>query len=225
MNTLVLRFAGPAQSWASSPFAIKATEGVPTRNAVLGMFAGALGAARGQRPEWLEAVQVMVRVDFHTISAPPADVGVQRSRHRTIASLGKVVKDADFTVPRGDGDRWSVKGSTTMVTERAFLADAEFLVSVTHPDAERLTELSDALREPIFISYLGRKAFAPAFPFHLGVHAKEPMELFSSLPTSSLTGRSLAVHHIKQDKNYAHTHVAPAPAGTTTDLWNGWKTV
>jgi CRISPR system Cascade subunit CasD len=227
-RTLVLRFAGPAQSWASSPLAVKATEGVPTRSGVLGLFAAALGLPVGVQPAWLRQTSIAVRVDrpgtvvvdFHTVSAPTPTTAASRTRHRLISSLGEDKQAADFTVPNGDGEKWV---GQTMVTQRAFLADAEFIVAVGHPDPSRLTELADALAQPIFMTYLGRKAFAPAFPFHLGVHGGGATDVLSRLPTSSSTGRRLPVHQITQDRNYASSHVTPARALDKTELWNGWK--
>jgi CRISPR system Cascade subunit CasD len=227
-RTLVLRFAGPAQSWASAPYAIKATEGVPTRSAVLGMIAGALGIPRGPLPGWLHATEIRVRVDrpgtvvtdFHTVSNPPADVGAARTRQRLAASAGRDRNTAHHTVPVGDGGPWS---KSSMVTQRAYLADAEFIVTVNHPDDERLDSISAAVGDPVFMPYLGRKAFAPAFPFNLGIHDVAAHVLMDTLPTSSTTGRKLAVHEITQDKNYATAFVAPLRASGRSELWKGWK--
>jgi CRISPR system Cascade subunit CasD len=227
-RTLVLRFAGSAQSWASAPYAIKATEGVPTRSAVLGMLAAALGVPRGPLPGWLHATEIHVRVDrpgtvvtdFHTISNPPADVGAARTRQRLAASAGRDKNTAHHTVPVGDGGPWS---KSSMVTERAYLADAEFIVTVSHPDDGKLDSIAAAVVDPVFMPYLGRKAFAPAFPFNLGVHDQAAHVLLDTLPTSSTTGRQLAVHAITQDKNYATGFVPPHRAPSRSDLWKGWK--
>jgi hypothetical protein len=47
------------------------------------------------------------------------------------------------------------------------LAGAEFLVRLSHP--ENTSALSEAFANPGFSPYLGRKAFAPSFPFLLGI--------------------------------------------------------
>ena len=161
-----------------------------------------------------------VVTDFHTVGRPSAETAASRTRHRLITSLGTDLKAADYTVPNGEGEKWS---GTTMITERSFLAGAEFIVAVQHKSAARLDELSDALLQPVFMTYLGRKAFAPAFPFHLGVHAGDSEQVLSRLPTSSKTGRSLAVHRIVHDRNYVTGRTTPAPADTRTDLLNGWR--
>lgn len=226
-RTLVLRFAGAAQSWASSPLAVKSTEGVPTRSGVLGLFGAALGLARPPFPVWMRQLTVDARVDnpgtvvvdFQTVSRPPADIIASRTRHRLITSLGTDLKAADFTVPNGEGEKWS---GTTMVTERAFLSGAEFIIAVQHPDDARLDELSDALLQPVFMTYLGRKAFAPAFPFHLGIHHGDSAQVLDRLPTSETSGRRLAVHRIARDRNYPSSYATPAAARTRTELLNGW---
>lgn len=45
--------------------------------------------------------------------------------------------------------------------------------------ADHVDELEDALASPAFVTYLGRKAFAPSFPFYLG---RGSSEYFEDLP-------------------------------------------
>lgn len=56
---------------------------------------------------------------------------------------------------------------------RTYLADGEFVVRITADG--HLDELEDALSSPGFVTYLGRKAFAPEFPFYLGRGSSEAM--------------------------------------------------
>jgi CRISPR system Cascade subunit CasD len=227
-NTLLLRFAGPAQSWASAPYAVKATEGVPTRAGVLGMIAAALGAPRGDYPRWLHALDISVRVDragdvvqdFHTITSPPADIAQSRTRGRLIASLGQDTVRSNYTVPNGAGTKWGEAASMTMITKRSFLADAEFIVALNHPAQDRLDQIEAAFREPVYPTYLGRKAFAPAFPFNLGQRAGAAHEVLEALPTSNPDGQALAIHRIDSEQNYASAYVTPDPLENGT--WNGW---
>ena len=227
-RALVLRLAGPAQSWGSAPYAVKATEGVPTRSAILGLIGAAFGAARGELPDWLHDTGILARVDrpgqvvvdLHTIINPPADVGVSRTRQRFAASAGTDKGSAAHTVSKGDGKGWD---TNAMITRRAYLADAEFIIAISHPDPEKLDTIAAAFDEPKFMLFLGRKAFAPAFPFNLGVHTGAAHDLLGSLPTSARPGTRLAVHAIEQDKNYAERYVTPDAPASTTELWRGWK--
>ena len=221
-ESVILRFAGPQQSWGTTELADRNTEPVPTRNAVVGMIAAALGARRGLWPDWLWGTDIWVRVDragtlstdFHTVGAPPPDVALIRGRHRIATGLSG---PADFMVPMGNGTSWTLGGGT-MVTNRQYLADAEFIVAISHADTSRVAEIAAALRNPVFMTYLGRKAFAPTFPFHLGVHPGAPRDVLTAIPTRSDSPRGLTLHELLGDRNFAVEHVRPA----VTDTWTGW---
>lgn len=64
MSTLLLRFAGPLQSWGDdSRFNHRRTYSIPTKSAVIGMIASALGRDRSADVEDLAALQLGIRVD------------------------------------------------------------------------------------------------------------------------------------------------------------------
>ncbi len=221
-QSVTLRFAGPQQSWGTTELADRNTEAVPTRNAVIGMIAAALGAPRGLWPEWLWNTEIWARVDrpgtlstdFHTVGAPPAEVARIRARHRLATGQSG---PADFAVPMGNGTSWTLGGGT-MVTNRQYLADAEFLVAIHHPDSDRVVEIAAATRHPVFMTYLGRKAFAPTFPFFLGTREGTPKEILTSIPTRTDSSRGLTLHELLGDRNFAVERVRPP----VTDAWSGW---
>ena len=75
MATLLLRFAAPLQSWGlNSNFEVRRTEKEPTKSAVIGLLASALGRRRDESNEDLNQLKFGVRVDqegsvsrdFHT---------------------------------------------------------------------------------------------------------------------------------------------------------------
>ncbi|WP_166787001.1 type I-E CRISPR-associated protein Cas5/CasD [Cryobacterium sinapicolor] len=221
-RSLLLRFAAPQQSWGSTELSDRNSEPLPTRSGVVGMLAAALGAARGDWPAWLWATDIWVRVDrkgglssdFHTVGLAATSVQDIRSRHRQVTGgRGK----ADFIVPLGSGTKWTLGGGT-MVTNRQYLADAEFLVAISHVDVDRVAELAHATRNPVFMTYLGRKAFAPTFPFHLGVREGDPRAILAVLPTRAKEASQLSLHHLLGDQNYAIDTVQP-PTMTTLEGW------
>ncbi|MBR4986491.1 MAG: type I-E CRISPR-associated protein Cas5/CasD [Proteobacteria bacterium] len=64
MNTLLLRFKAPMQSWGiSAKFDRRSTERVPSKSAVIGMLAGALGRKRDMPVDDLSALRFGVRID------------------------------------------------------------------------------------------------------------------------------------------------------------------
>jgi len=221
-TSLLLRFAAPQQSWGSTELADRNTEAVPTRSGVVGMLAAALGAPRGSWPGWLWATEIWARVDrkgelatdFHTVGTPSVEAQAIRTRHRAaVGGRG----EADFIIPLGSGAKWTVGGGT-MVTNRQYLADAEFLVAIGHVDEARVSELAQATHNPVFMTYLGRKSFSPSFPFHLGVRGGAPQDVLRTLPTLSRSDRGLTLHQLLGDRNYATETVHPPVSDTLT----GW---
>ncbi|WP_353065450.1 type I-E CRISPR-associated protein Cas5/CasD [Arcanobacterium hippocoleae] len=186
-ESLYIRLAAPLQSWAGPAVTgnIVRTERFPTRSGLIGLLAAALGAKRGEFPNWLDDVEFVVREDrapyftddFHTINyRPEAD---EFRRRLLIAERGKARgKKALVFTPDAQGG--------TSVVNRTYLADGEFIVRITCE--EHADELEDALGSPGFTTYLGRKAFAPEFPFYLGCGAAD---MIRQIPTLSAPGKDL----------------------------------
>lgn len=64
MSTLLLRLAAPLQSWGiNSKFEYRFTEKMPTKSAVVGMLAAALGLGRDADLSKLNALKFGVRAD------------------------------------------------------------------------------------------------------------------------------------------------------------------
>ena len=64
MSTLLLRLKGPMQSWGvSSKFDTRTTERAPSKSAIIGMIAGALGRRRNESVDDLCALRFGVRID------------------------------------------------------------------------------------------------------------------------------------------------------------------
>ena len=120
MTGMVLRLAGPLQSWGEhSTFADRDTLRYPTRSGITGIFAAAQGLRRGEPLDRYAPLTFTVRVDrpgvhladFHTTGG-----GLPRER----------------TVPTADGGR-RAEGKATIVTRRMYLSDAVFTVAVEGP--------------------------------------------------------------------------------------------
>ncbi len=225
-RTLLLRLAGPQQSWGGpATQRHRPTEPVPTYGGVLGLLAAALGAPAGEVPERLRTLELLVRADrpgaieqdFHTVSAPPADVAEARQRdYRLRHSAGK--GRADYVVPLGNGMPW-VKNTKvqTFISHRAYIADAEFILAATGPE-ELIAELAAAVRNPVFTPYLGRLAYAPTFPFTLGARDGDGMSVLKALPTTA-TG-PVKVYRVTEHATFQAARIeAPTTATPLTD----WK--
>jgi CRISPR system Cascade subunit CasD len=140
MTVLLLRLAGPMQSWGSSSrFARRGTEAAPTKSGVIGMLAAARGMRRTDPLTELLHLEFGVRID------QPGQV------------------ERDFQTAR------TLDGRSAPLTYRFYLSDAVFLAAVSG-EAQLLAGLDDALRRPQFPLYLGRRSCPPAGPVSLGVH-------------------------------------------------------
>lgn len=141
MSVLVLRLAGPLQSWgASARFARRTTENTPTKSGVVGLLASALGRPRTADPADLAALRFGVRVD---------QPGVRVRDYQTARHL--------------------VTDESMPVSERFYLADAVFVAGLESDDETFLDELHRAVRSPYFLPYLGRRSCPPSGPMDLGV--------------------------------------------------------
>lgn len=164
---LTFQLYGPLQSWGGVAVGeVRPTGAHPTRSAVLGLLAAALGLRRSEeeRLAALEAgYQVMVRqdhpgallLDYHTVQAAKSRRGrVYRCRRDELRDQVDPVDDL-----------------ATLLSRREYLADALFTVCIRphpggSPDAPwSLEELAAALSRPRFTPYLGRKGCPPGLPF------------------------------------------------------------
>ena len=182
MTSTYLRLAAPLQSWATSRVTgnVVRTESVPTTDGLKGLVAASLGAFRGEWPEWIQSLDFTIRVErkgelvdeFQTIN--PRDEDQEYQRRIFILLTGKRWgKSTNFT-PDGQ--------YLTSIVSRTYLGDAEFLVEISSPNHHE--EVANALKNPRFTPYLGRKAFAPTFPYFLGIGQKG---LLSELPSLKRT--------------------------------------
>jgi CRISPR system Cascade subunit CasD len=143
MSVLLLRLAGPMQSWGTdSRFSHRDTRPEPSKSGVVGLLCAALGRPRSAALADLTGLTMAVRVDRE----------------------GRVARDYHTAqeVLRADGSG----RQDTVLSQRFYLADADFLVGL---EGERglLQQLDAALRHPVWPLYLGRKAFVPALPVAL----------------------------------------------------------
>jgi CRISPR system Cascade subunit CasD len=147
MPTLLIRLCGPMQSWGTqSRFTERDTEREPTKSGVVGLLCAALGRSRDADVSDLAALRMGVRVDREGV--------VLRDYHTAGAGTG---------IRRASG----ALSKDPVVSNRYYLADADFLVGLEGEDAGLLQRLDQAVRRPRWQLYLGRKAFVPALPPYL----------------------------------------------------------
>jgi len=153
MSTLLLRLAGPFQSWGvQSRFTERDTLLEPSKSGVMGLLCAALGRKRHERLDDLTKLKLGVRVDRE--GALKMDFHTAGGVHRRGETYGVALAD-------GSGIR-------AVTSRRYYLADADFLVGLEGEDEALLRRLDRALAQPRWPLYLGRKAFVPGASVRLG---------------------------------------------------------
>ena len=155
MATLLLRLAAPLQAWgADSKFETRKTAREPTKSGVIGLLAAALGLRRDET----EPLARLVQLRF--------GVRVERDGQLLV----------DFHMARNE------EKGRSYVTYRHYLEDAVFLIGLESEDAALLQELAEALTQPVFPLYLGRRACPPTLPLCLGLRQEGLLEALQTEP-------------------------------------------
>lgn len=143
-QTLLLRLAGPMQSWGTqSRFSIRDTGLEPSKSGVFGLLCAALGAPRDDE-ETLQRLR-----DGLTMGVRVEREGVMKKDFHTANNVAKA---------SGSGTK------DTEISDRWYLADADFLVGLESKDEALLLALNKALAQPVWQIFLGRKSFVASRP-------------------------------------------------------------
>ncbi len=152
MPTLLLRMRAPMMSWGDhSRFTIRDTRREPTKSAVIGLLCAALGRPRWEPVADLTALKMGVRINQEGL--------VQCDYHTVLDS----VKSSGS---KGD----------TVISQRYYVADADYLVGLEGSALAFLETLDAALQSPTWQLYFGRKSFVPSCPVHVGIADESLLE-------------------------------------------------
>lgn len=158
MKTILLRLAGPLQSWGtSSRFENRSTDRYPSKSAVVGMLAASFGYRRDDmRTAKFDLLDFAVRVD----------------------QPGELLSDyhvAQRFKPNGTVDQ-------VYVTNRYYLQDAVFVIALGSDDEEWMAEIENTLKHPYFQPFLGRRSNPLNADFFLGTENKDVITSLEELP-------------------------------------------
>jgi|YelNatPaOPRAMG01_1025707.scaffolds.fasta_scaffold02665_16 CRISPR system Cascade subunit CasD len=175
MNTLLLRLAGPMQSWGvQSRFSVRDTGLEPSKSGVLGLVCAAMGIPRGDDDALarLAGLRLGVRTD--------REGRLSRDYHIAL----NVLKAGGGIKPSEPSTRY-------------YLADAVFLVGLEGNDLSLLEDIHAALNKPVWPLFLGRKAFVPAEPVYLEDGLKKGAGLVDALCSYPYLGRGERPKHLR----------------------------
>ncbi|MFP1719108.1 type I-E CRISPR-associated protein Cas5/CasD [Gardnerella sp. Marseille-Q9185] len=148
MKSLLLKFAGPLQSWGTdSHFETRHTDYYPSKSAVIGMVAAAFGYRRS------------TDCDEEIVKLNDLDFAVR------IDQQGNLLRDYHIAAKYKSNGNFE----KNYVTNRYYLEDAIFLVAIGSDNEKLIDSINNALRSPYFQSSLGRRSLPPTADFILGV--------------------------------------------------------
>lgn len=157
-NTLFLRLEGPLQAWGErGRWSVRDTAPEPTKSGIVGLLACALGLNADEEIRGLsQHIEVGIRVDqpgtllddYHT-------VGGGYDAPQLLTAEGKPKR-----TPAGEPH--------TELTNRAYLCDASFLVAI-QSNPETINWLAQAVQNPQWSIFLGRKSCIPSRPLYEGI--------------------------------------------------------
>ncbi len=160
MNVLLLRLAGPMQSWGTqSRYSVRDSGLEPSKSGVIGLVCAALGRPRCAPVHDLAGLRMGVRIDQE---------GNVASDYQTALN---VVKAGGKHPPSGQA----------VVSTRYYLGDADFLVGLEGSELELLKTIDEALCNPYWPLSLGRKGFPPGVPVRIPEGIRPDTDLYQAL--------------------------------------------
>jgi CRISPR system Cascade subunit CasD len=171
-HILLLRLSAPMQSWGvSSRFSRRDTGKEPSKSGVIGLLCAALGISRDEanteNPLFAELIKLKMGVRG-------IREGILQSDYHTAQNIAKAdggTKDTELSI-------------------RFYLADADFAVGLESDDLKFLENLQQALQNPKWQLFLGRKAFVPDLPVYFRENVFKDKSLEDFLKSDEL-GRIL----------------------------------
>ncbi len=163
-QTLLLWLEGPLQAWGhDSKFGVRDTLNFPTRSGVLGLLCCARGTG-GPETEWLAQMNALpMEVRAYARADKNGAPVLREPPLRDFQMVGSGYDDSDpwqsLLIPKTSEGKKAVGGGTKM-TYRYYLQDSVFAVALQAPE-EQAESLADALQNPIWDLYLGRKNCVP----------------------------------------------------------------
>ncbi len=167
---LLLWLEAPLQSWGSdSRFGRRGTLEFPTKSGILGLLCCALGAGGEQRELLMEMGPL--RQTVLSFRKSKERVTLLRDFHM----VGSGYNDQDpwetLLIPKKTDGKPAVGGGSK-ITYRYFLQDAAFAIVLEVPSS-KTTLFSDALENPCWDIYFGRKCCAPTDFIYRGLFDAE----------------------------------------------------
>lgn len=175
MPTLLIRLAGPMQSWGTtSRFDQRDTGKEPSKSGVVGLIAAAMGI---DRTNWKD-LEPLSRLSMAVRHDRP---GVPKRDYQTAGCA-----EAD-TIIKADG----TQSRDGVVSQRFYIADAAFLVALEGDNGVLLEKAQAKLKDPVWPPALGRKSYLPSEPIWIeqGLQDAPMRDVLARWPWISTPGK------------------------------------
>lgn len=161
---LLLWLEAPLQSWGhDSKFGRRDSVDFPTKSGVLGLLCCARGASGEERPWLAQLAELDMQVEGYATQQTHEPTPVRQPLLCDFHMVGSGYDDKDpwqtLLIPKTSDGKKAVGGGTKL-TYRYYLQDMAYAVALQVP-AEQLEAIKDALINPVWDLYLGRKNCAP----------------------------------------------------------------
>lgn len=182
---LALLLDAPLQSWGFESYFQRRTTGLhPTKSGVIGMTCAAMGLAKGSAEEQA-TLPILAGLKMTSITIPRRRTNPWSGEAEELA----VVRQEDFHTVIGTRRASGSMNPDPVVTRRQYLVDARFGV-ILGGDRELLERVADALQDPRWGVWFGRKSCLPAAPIYRGLfatHSDAERELTDNTPLEAFT--------------------------------------
>lgn len=181
MSTLLLNMDAPIQSWGmDSPFEVRNTLRHPTKSAVVGMIACALGWDRNHDLSQLRALRFGVRVDSEGI--------LYRDYHTT-----SLHPDRDSRLPKTQWNKAPGMKTVTKQSYRWYVLDAKSRIGIESDDTALLEDIRHALMSPSYALFCGRKSCPSPLGLVMGI-IDSPLHEALWMNTKELAEHGMGTH-------------------------------
>jgi CRISPR system Cascade subunit CasD len=200
---LLLWLEAPLQAWGhDSKFGRRDSLDFPTKSGVLGLLCCARGAG-GEEVDWLSQwADLDMSVDAFVPNDQKGQPMIRQPLLMDFQMVGSGYDDQDpwqnLLIPKTREGK-KPNGTGTKMTYRYYLQDMAFAVVLEMPDAN-CHEVIDALKNPVWDLYLGRKNCVPTELIYQGVfssaeQANQAAQIIAENKSKSLIFRILQGEH------------------------------
>lgn len=197
MEYLIFQLQAPISAWGDTAVGeYRPTANYPSESALIGLLGAALGIERKDEARHQSLVAELrfaigmqssgrLLRDYHTAQVP-GRVQLKNRPHRT--------RRDELSIPKDE--------LNTILSSRDYRQDAACLIAIqTIPDAAiQLSELSQAIQQPKFVLYLGRKSCPPSKPLWPQIveadNALRAMEMYLGLLGSTSGEQQLPLERL-----------------------------